>query len=233
MKVVVPQNAAPGLLSVRADGPTLCDAGPDSRVLPPDAWVSVTIVPYPGAPAPTPDSAGRMLHCLWRFARQDIGYGRRREAVEDYTPAVASGTAPTQTDPIFLETDPGRYPIATGTNLYFIGGTPGDQYDVSVTVFVPRNETDPDAAIDVYEPPFEFGLTSYVISQNAQGGPIYVALPTPPLYHQFFQVVQGSAQVATLAGRIPLDVSYGREGRVPLTTPIFVATGVFRTTGAI
>jgi hypothetical protein len=244
--VTVPPGSAPGDFDAKVAGPSFCDVGPNpDGDLPPAAWVWVQIVLVKLADGsdPTvarPDAAGRVFHCLWRFAHPAGGsIGQRREWTADWTPPPATPggmAAVTAADPQFIETDPGCFRVATQANLYFLGGVAGDVYDVQVRQFCSRDEAEAAGAIDVYEPPFKVELTHYVWSQNPDSGaPIFVPFAAPlPLGATHFQVVQGAAGIPLSGGRrIPIDASYGDGGRVPLSTPIVVATGVYRTTGAL
>jgi hypothetical protein len=176
-----------------------------------------------------------MMHLLWRFARPPKQARKRREIVDVYAPEAANpqgGTIP----PILVETDGGTFWVGTPATLFLVGGVTGDVYEVTITENVPRDlvaeahpEESTERIVDVYEEPFRFALTTYVV---AGGG--FVSFPPATAYHQFFELGSGSAQLfLPLGGTIPITTP-GYAGRVPLSgPPIQVSTGYYRTTGEL
>lgn len=232
--VVVPAGAVPGDFSQAVKGPDICDLWPAGGI-PPAGWVGVSIQPLTngaGSGPVTPDSHGQFLHLLVRFARPKRGLpdsygqvdkaGKRREHITGYSP-----TGIPESNPIQVETDPGSYWIGTDAEIYFIGGTPGDRYEVTACAGTVRQEVERKKSIDLMEPPFVFSLTSIF----APEGGTFVNFPALPLYHQWLEVVQGFVKLAGVV--IPLDASYGPGGRIPLNIPtLSVSTGIYRTGGS-
>lgn len=209
---------------------TLCDAGADTRGgrTKPGAWVAVTIQAVGTC---TPDANGRMLHAIMRFAIPGAQDCKRRRNVQQYSPNGVGVN-----DAIEVEFDHGTGWIGTKAELFLTGGTAGDIYDVTITEDVPRDQTDPDRVIDVYEDAFQFRLTSYLVVPDPAPPappPGYTVLPTPPAYHQWFYVVQGAAQLVLGASRLPLT-NHGPDARVALSAPqIEVSSGIYVTEGSL
>jgi hypothetical protein len=213
----------PGDLTAIAGAVPLCDLGPEiDNKIPPAAWVNVTIVPVDVATV-QPDAAGRFMHCLFSFAHPRITRGKRRSMVANWAPAFP--TKVKAQDQTQVECDPGRFWIGTPCSVAFIGGNKGDKYDVSVEVNIIREIQEPDESWDIFEEPFEFALTSFLVLN-----PLSPGFPQVPLWHTHFEVVQGAV---TVAGQ-PLT-NYGPGGKVPLNAGpiILTASGIYRTTGAI
>lgn len=217
-RVIVPQDATPGDLTQVVGGPTMCDIGP-TRDNPGGGWVQVTIQPVGNVAT---DAAGRFLHCLWTFARSRMAFGRRRELVPGYQPP---GVKPS--DAIQVETDPGWFWVGSGAMIGFLGGTPGDEYDVTVEASTPY---DTDIPLSAIEPPFRFSLTSYFVVPAVEPTPTgFAPFPAIPQYHSWFQVVAGAARVSNGTGTITLNPG----AKIPADVAgIQVSTGVFRTRGA-
>jgi hypothetical protein len=225
--VTVPANADPADTGTAHSAITLCDLWPGVDI-PPAAWVQV-VIRSPAEAGPTPDAFGHVLHCLWRFARPSADFGKRRTILGNSAPRGLTGN-----EPIEVQSDDGTFWIGTEASLRFMGGVAGEVYDVSVTYVCPRDEQDPAAAIDVYEDPFRFELSSiFVVGANVP----MVALPPAPLYHREFYVVQGAAQVIVPGGSggiVPLDASYGLAGAISLSLGrIEVSTGIYKTRGTL
>lgn len=206
---------------------TFCDSGADTRRgrTKPTAWISVSIRAVGMC---TPDDNGRMLHAVMRFfipGTQETG--KRRRIVGKYTP---EGVAVNET--IDIAFDHGTGWIGSKASLFLRGGTNGDVYDVIIAESVPRDETDPDRVIDVYEDPFRFRLTSYFSVPDVDEHFTFVDFPTAPDYHQWFQVIEGTAELVMPAGvRLPLS---SRSKKVPLSAPqIRVSSGIYVTKGEI
>lgn len=231
--IVVAAGASPRNLSAVASGYDLCQASPDgTNSCPPSAWVNVVVWPIGTV---TPDSAGQLLHPAFRFAAPKTDEGKRRAPqmlapLSNLPPTTAARTE------LIVETDPGCYWIGTPADIIFMGGTPGDSYDVSIQFTCIKQKRDACTNVDVMEPAFRFALTSYFFLLNEPG--VYAPFPHPwPQYHTHFEVVQGSALISIGAGnQVPLDSSYGPAGKIPLNlvsnAAISVATGIYRTSGA-
>lgn len=240
--ITVPAGAAPRLLTKVQGTVALCQLSPDGDAgCPPAGYVNVSILPWgtkvdgEGA-AVTPDAAGQFLHCLFSFSVPPIDAGKRRATelnspLPSLPPTVA---ARTQLD---VETDAGRYWIGSPCALGYVGGTPGDIYSVCVQFSCVKQVRDQCQNVDLMEPAFEFGLTSWFFTENGA----FVQFPGSgillPQYHTHFEATQGAARVVLAAGNVPLNASYGPSGRVPLTNRstsagIQVSTGIYRTTGA-
>jgi hypothetical protein len=234
--LTVPDEMVPGPAGYpfALAGPDMCDVGPNPPKLWPAAWNCVRIVAVAGAVGSnvTPDAAGRLLHCLWKFARPTVGFGKRIEAYQAWQP-VDLGVGPDS--PLLVETDPGRYWLGHDVEVLFVGGTPGDVYLVEVGYDVPRAEVDPALAIDVYEPAFEFRLTSEFFSPDSS----LVDFPATPDWHTHFGVVSGTSSIRTATMVVPLSGSLLGGPVYPSTTvPLnlgrfLVGTGIFYTEGAI
>ena len=209
--VVVPTGMVPGPAGYRYafQGSALCDVSANAHDgIPPAAWCEVTITPvHPGEV--TPDTSGRTLHCLWTFARPTVGRGKRRQFYPQWSP-----TANGPTDPIQVETDPGIFWVGSDASLAFVGGTVGEEYEVSVTYDVPRVETEYEDQIDVYEPAFKFRLTAVFAFGR------YTSITVPP-FHFGFEIISSPAQIVNAAGTISL-------GSVPLTRPVPLNLGSFQ-----
>jgi hypothetical protein len=217
---------------------TLCDAGADTSRgrTKPGAWIAVAIRAVQGAAGPgtpcTPDALGRMLRARIKFfSPADEACCKRRRIVDTWRP---EGSTPNF--PIEVVFDHGTGWVGTKAGLYLEGGTDGDLYDVTIAQDVPRNERDPERVIDVYEDPFVFRLTTYIVTD----GGAFVPFPEPPPYHQWFSVTQGAAQLAMPGGVfLPLTESFSDygprgEGQIPLSAPqIQVSSGIYVTSGAI
>ena len=219
--VVVPQGMVPGPAGYpyASKGPGLCDVGTNPREMLPAAWVEVKIEPaldVDGEPyLVTPDAYGRLLHCLWTFTRPTVGYGKRRQ---DYPGWQPDGVG--DQEEVRVETDPGTFWVGGDAYVDFVGGTPGDVYVVSVEYDVPRGDVDPETAVDVYEPAFEFTLTSVFV---VGGG--WVDLPKTPRYHTGVQIVSAPVQVVNGLGAIPL-------GSAPLKRPAPLNLGRYQVGGS-
>lgn len=206
---------------------TLCDAGADTSRgrTKPGAWIAIAIRAIGTC---TPDVNGRMLHAQMRFAIPGTQRaGKRRRIVDAWTPPGV-----TISSAIVVDFDHGTGWVGSKASVNLVGGTNGDQYDVTITEDVPRDETDPERAIDVYEDPFRFRLTSYFSVPDVDGHITFATFPTAPDYHQWFQVIEGTAALIMPAGiRLPLLAS---SGTVPLSSPqIRVSTGIYMTSGEI
>ena len=214
--------------TVDTPGPTLCDCGADTTRdrTKPGAWIAISIRAIGNC---TPDDRGHMMHAVIKFAIPGTQRaGKRRRCVNAWTPDRV-----TINEPIEVAFDEGCGWVGTKAALFFRGGASGDQYDVTITEDVPRNECEPERVIDVYEDPFRFRLTSYFVVSDEAG---YIDFPAPLPYHQWFWVVQGAAQVLIpgAASAIPLSSSYGPAGKIPLSAPrIQVSTGIYVTEGAL
>lgn len=216
-EILSPQNGSPGDLTQVTGAVPLCDLGPNpDNWIPPAAWVCVTIR---GIGDFKPDAAGRFLHCLFEFSHPRVTCCKRRSIVANWAPTDPKVKAQ---DPIQVECDPGTYWIGTPASLRFLGGRPGDKYDVSVTVDVTRDVQDPEKSVDTFEEPFRYQLTSALTVVGT------LALPTPPLWHTYFEIVDGTATVAGIPITTPGQ-------RVPLNMGPIVLTrsGLYRTTGAV
>lgn len=229
-RAVVPNGMVPGRAGYRYAyrGPTLCDLSANSKAgIPPAAWVLVVVTPAldsdGGQLVVTADSAGRLLHPLWTFTRPTIERGKRMKNYPSWQP-----TGIDVDDPVLVETDPGEFWVGSDTYLSFVGGTPGDEYDVSVTFRTTRDEVDAERTIDVYEPAFEYTLTS-AFKENG-----FVNFPQAPDYHSGFNIAFGAAQVVVGGvGTVPLGNSPLKKP-LPLSLGRFqVQTGVYVTTGAL
>lgn len=223
-RVIVPVDATPGNLLIRSAGPTVCDLGPSPESKRGAGRVEVVIVPDPSNVV-TPDARGQFLHCLWEFARPEFERGRRRKNVPSWRPQGVR-----ELDPIQVETDPGVFWVGTQASLWFLGGTPGDVYNVSVTQSTPYDFPE-DASVDTYEPGFSFTLTSIfevpITNFNPDG---IIPFPAIPNYHYGFEVVGGQATVMFSAlSVVPLNPGV----KVPATYASYlnVSTGVYRTYG--
>lgn len=201
---------------------TLCDVSANSNDgIPPSAWVEVVIVPENPVTV-TPDDAGHLLHCLWEFTRPTVGRGKRRQYYPNRLPTPV-GHPLDPVAPIRVETDPDTFYIGTDVSLSLVGGAVGDKYFYSVTYGVTRNETELERTIDVYEPAFQFELTTLVL----EAGILFI-----PELHTHFSIVSGTAEVRNSAGVFRLDT----PGLwVPLNMGQFAMTanGIYKTKGAI
>lgn len=221
-RVTVPTGALPGNLDRVFNVPAFCDIGPNNGGgIPNAAWVKVSIVPANPATVQV-DSAGRLLHCLWTFARPTVGRGQRRQ----YAPSAQPnrGTAPIDAQaPINVETDPGTFRIGTDFKLALCGGVPGDDYIYNITYYVTRDEVDPDRAIDVYEPPFKYTLTTL---WNNSGGVFII-----PENHDKFKPIMGAVDIVNTLGTTRLDVPKW----VPLNLGQFniASAGIYQTKGKL
>lgn len=220
---------------------TLCDAGADvAKGSKAAAWISVAIRSRgakAGGPCLPDPLTGRMLHALIRFYIPGPEKpGKRSKVVDNWWPAESSADKP-----IDIAFDAGTVWVGSKAALFLRGGRTGDQYEVTIDEFVPRDIVDPELEkakerakriVDVFEDPFQARLTSYfLINPDENGGDAFVNFPDPPPYHQWFYVVQGSA-VVTMPGdlSIPLSTSYGPGGMIPLSAPqIRVGSGIYVT----
>jgi hypothetical protein len=205
---------------------TLCDMGADTLRgdTRPGAWVAVSIKSIGTC---TPDAAGLMLHAQMNFANPTgQAKGKRRQLLGSWVP---EGHKPN--DPIVVSFDQGCGWVGTPASIWLVGGTNGDQYDVTISAFIPRDETDPERVIDVYEGPFKFRLTHYFV--NDEEHPLR-DFPTngPGLaYHQWLKVKVGAATVTLPTGTITVPPG---GGKLPLSAPpIQVSTGIYVTKGKV
>jgi hypothetical protein len=206
---------------------TFCDSGADTRRgrTRPGAWIAISIQAVGSC---MPDASGRMYHGVMKFYIPGLDrVGKRRRCVGTYTPEVVA-----LNETIDIAMDQGTGWVGSKAALFLTGGTPGDVYDVTITEDIPRDETDPERVIDVYEDPFRYRLTSYFVVPEVDGHVVFADFPAPPAYHQWFEVVSGSAALLMSGGaRLPLD-----EGSkpIPLSSPkIQVTSGVYLTKGEI
>lgn len=228
--VTVPRGMVPGRAgyAFATAGPSPCDAGPDSAHLQPGAYIQVRVlqdVNAAGVPgACTPDAAGRLLHPLWKFVRPRQGRrGKRRQIYPNWPPAGLGSQYQ-----VWVETDPGCYWIGTAASVFFVGGTPGDKYFVSVAYSTPRDDRDPDRAIDVYEKAFQFRLSSLIVSPDG-----FTNFQAAPDWHTHFQIQAGPAQIVSPLGIVPLG-STPLDKPAPLNLGLYqTKTGLFYTQGAL
>jgi hypothetical protein len=227
--VPVPDGNAPGVYTSRLSLATLCDIGPSREGKVGGGRVSVTIKPVDAVGDPiTMDAGGMPLHLLWEFAVPTIGLGRRRKNLPRWQPDDVRPI-----DPILVETDPGLFWVGSDAALYLVGGTPGDKYQVTATQWTPYDFPE-DAAIDVYEPPFDFRLTAIFdvpVTEDHPDG--FVDLPYVPDYAWGLVVATGQAQVVLFpsGATVPLNP---REKPYPLSLGrIQVSTGVYQFAGGM
>lgn len=218
----VPANPAVPVLAE-----SLCDSGADTRrgQTRPAAWIQVAIQAVGAA---QPDVDGHMCHLLLQFpspARQRDGKRRRPHGAWYPTGALNN-------DVISVETDGGSFFNGTFVTAYLVGGTTGDQYEVTVEEFVPRDVTDPERIVDVAEDPVNVRLTRYVFSTGDPG--TWVNFGAFPLWHYDFEVVQGQARLSGGGGLfLPLD-NTSDHPRVPLSSPrIQIQPGIYQTVGRV
>jgi hypothetical protein len=219
-------------------GPDLCASGADTTNAKtrPAAWINVSIQALGpnGAGGCTPDAKGRMMHCLFRFSSPAMARrGKRRRPLGGMWPtgATVNSTLDVECDG-GSPADPLAFWIGTPCSLFWIGGTPGDQYEVEVSENVPRDQTEREKMIDVEEVPFVFQLTSYFFVTGE--GSDWINFPTPPPYYDDFEVVQGAARLAGPGGRfLPLDNNSAKP-RVRLSSPqIQIQPGIYNLLGAV
>src|SRR6185437_12555350 len=154
--VVVPDGASPGVYTgdATAGGPSLCDLYA-VKGLPPSAWLAISIAPRAGTTV-TPDAQGCFLHCLFKWSQPVELRGQRRQIL-----LPPQGQKMQQE--VYVETDPGTYWVGSDAELRFLGGTPGDEYEVEITAYVIRHELDEweeERAVDLFEAPAGILFTS-------------------------------------------------------------------------
>jgi hypothetical protein len=209
-----------GSAQLAAAAGALCDARP-SQVLFPAAWVHVTI--RPAGPV-TADLKGQFLHCRFVFAQPPESRSKRREYQKDFQPTPVNPGQEQGRPAIQVDCDPGVYWIGTSATLFLVGGTQGDVYEVTVTQSVTRAETRESHEIDLYEPPFEFWLTTHA----AGAGPI-----APPEHHSLIRVVQG--QISSGGLNVGNGIGLASFTLPVPTNTILATTGptIFQTGGSL
>jgi hypothetical protein len=226
--VKVPANAEPGVLTkatmIGLDA--ICDVGSMAGVVDGSvsAWVQVCITPIGSV---TPDAFGRFLHVVIEFAQPNAWRGKRRRQ-------VPSWSTTDQPNSFFVECDPGLFWVGTWAKFWAGGGTPGDAYNVTMTVSTMQQEADALEArdvpvfyqrqVDVFEPACLFMLTAQSMADSRE--PL-IAMPGPAYHHSRLRLVAGSASW----GGVPL-IPGGKS--VPLNAPIVIGTStIIQTFGGV
>ena len=200
--ITVPPGATPGVLTsetmVSLDA--VCNVGSragtrDGSV---SAWVCVCITPLRGAGGSetqvTPDSCGRFMHVVVEFVQPPEWIGKRRREDPGWSTTPGPGT-------LKVECDPGIFWIGTWARLHAAGGTPGDVYDVTITMATMQQEADarlqrgddpPFGQVDVFEPSFQFTLTS-LSTADVDNPNVLLEGACLPAHHTGFRLLQGTA----------------------------------------
>ena len=208
---------------------TFCDQGADTvrAKTKPAGWYALSIR---SIGATSPDAHGRMLYGVFKFfvpLQQQAG--KRRTTIGACWP-----TGNTAQQSIDVAADAASGWIGTKCSLFFAGGTPGDEYEYTLTDFVPReftkrNTERDERVVDVYEPLFCFSLTSYLVIIDQ------INFPTPPAYHQWFEAAAANTAQMTIPAVGVIPIVPGETGRVKLSAPQIqiVASGYFTTGGSL